>query len=154
MPLYCPRSLLLDAVVIKFTVLFPKTHYSSMMPSAVLDIYAVYDCFISNLQGKVNKHTPTVRLISVLSMKRNVWIPVKRRSSISGIMWFLSCVAMATWNLATQNRSAHKVLDIEQQMTKCGSNHTKIICAYCKRRKNENRYDESLKSYHRTCCAE
>lgn len=61
------------AVVIKVAVLFPKTHYSKM-PCAVLVVKGVFMTVggKSNLQGKVNNHTPTVRLISVLSMKKNV----------------------------------------------------------------------------------
>lgn len=72
MPLYCLHSLFLDAVI-KVTVLFPKTHYSKM-PCAVLIVKGLFMTVggKSNLQGKVNNHTPTIRLISVLSMKKNV----------------------------------------------------------------------------------
>lgn len=61
------------AVVIKVSVPFPKTHYSGM-PCAVLVVKGIFITAggKSNLQGKINNHTPTVRLISVLSMKRNV----------------------------------------------------------------------------------
>lgn len=130
------------------------------MPCAVLVVKGLFMTVggKSNLQGKVNNHTPTVRLISLLSMKRNVWIPVKRSFSISGIMCFLSCVAIATWNLATLNFSAHEAVDIEQQMTKCVWNHTKVIVCLMQDEINwehddENEY-EHVCNNHRMCLAE
>jgi len=75
LPLYCLRSLFLDAVCSsdKSYSAISKAHYSGM-PCAVLVVEGIFITTggKSNLQGKVNNNTPTVRLISVLSMKRNV----------------------------------------------------------------------------------
>lgn len=72
-PLYCLHSLFLDAVC-SSDKSYSAISQNPLQWDAVLVVMGIFITAggKSNLQGKVNSHSPTVRLISVLSMKRNV----------------------------------------------------------------------------------